>query len=76
MANVWYAIVGFGPCLYSRSTFKNKDEAQATLDKLGQKDPSGWTRANSRVYGYRTRKQARSADISDHLRGDSGRVAC
>lgn len=74
MDKVWYAVVGFGPCLYSRGTFKSKDDAQSALDKLGQKDTSGWTRANSRIYGYRTRKQARGADISDHLRGNSGRV--
>jgi len=61
----WYAIVGFGPCRIPTRAYSSAAAARAALERACRRDPSGWTRANSRIYAYPTRAQARAADISD-----------
>jgi hypothetical protein len=69
----WYAAVGFGPCTLPATASRSRHDVVMALSKSARRDESGWTLANSRVYGYATRAQARNGDISHDI-GRGGRV--
>lgn len=72
----WYTTVSFGTLFYEgphipHGPWKSLDEAQAALKRWS--DRSGWLAGtylnahNIRIAGpYRTREEARNADISNH----------
>lgn len=69
----WYTVVGFGDCYNTGGEYRDKEAALERRTERAQADSSGWSFANSRVYGYSSRAAARRADISHDL-GKNGRI--
>lgn len=75
----WYTWLHFGSSpAPARGPFRSQEEAMAALDRFRDRhgDRAGTYEAAGtvRMYAYRTRAQARNADISDDI-GKGGRVA-
>lgn len=70
---VHYRIVGFGPHEAPAGIYTDRAKTAAALARASASDRSGYTQANTRIYGYATRAQAKGGDISDNL-GKSGRI--
>jgi hypothetical protein len=69
----WFTCVGFGPCKLPSTVSRTKGDVESALLRNSAADTSGWTGANSRIYGYRTRATARKGGIADDI-GRRGRV--
>lgn len=72
----WYTVVGFGPIPGKGGAYTSRDEAQGRINRAMFADAAnawGGVTGDLRIYGYRTRRQARAGDISDQV-GRSGRV--
>lgn len=69
---MWYALVTFGPSLNCPKVHRTAEEAAKCLSRV-RADTAGGGRyasdpaaiASVRIYSYRTRAEARKADISD-----------
>lgn len=71
----WYRIVGFGSCQTPAAVSQEYDKTKQALRRACRKaTDGGWTEANTRIYAYRTREQARNGCISDSI-GYNGRVS-
>jgi hypothetical protein len=70
---VHYRIVGFGPVVAPAAISTDREKTAAARQRACEADQSGYTTANTRIYGYLSRAQARAGDIGDAL-GKSGRI--
>jgi hypothetical protein len=71
----WYRIVGFGPHKAPKGVSDDYKETLAALwHAVDKANDDGYTEANTKVYTYRTREQARNGDISHDI-GRNGRIA-
>lgn len=68
-----YRIVGFGAHEAPAAISTDRSKTEKSLSRASERDQSGCTRANTRIYGYATRAAAKAGDISDNI-GRSGRV--
>jgi hypothetical protein len=75
IGTTYYAIVTFGRISRSapRRTFASLDAATAARWRWCDEDTTGLRAADSRIYGYASRREAKLADISDGI-GSRGRV--
>ena len=72
-ARIYWRVVAFGKCEYPTGFFTAKERAEKARWKYADTDISGWSAANTRVYGYASRAAARAGGISDGV-GENGRV--